>query len=199
MAERPMRLKHIPSPKRKDAMKDWNVIITVNDSESFRKARREFQRFGDVAPTDYHNVLVLRVPDVPKFVQHLSSIIETDKSLLNCVSRVAPAGFALDFQTPEEFRIKAHAIVLGWAALLCGHSFHVRMHRRGLKSELPSPSVEQFLNDAILSAASERGAPSRIDFSDPDYVIDVETVGNRAGLTLWSRNELRRLPFLRVD
>ena len=180
-------------------MKDWNVIVTVNDSESFRKARREFQRFGDVAPTDYHNVLVLCVPDVPKFVQHLSSIIETDKSLLNCVSRVAPAGFALDFQTPEEFRIKARAVVLGWAALLCGHSFHVRMHRRGLKSELPSPSVEQFLNDAILSAASERGAPSRIDFSDPDYVIDVETVGNRAGLPLWSRNELRRLPFLRVD
>ena len=49
-------------------MKDWNVVITVNDSESFRKARRDFQRFGDVAPTDYHNVLVLRVPDVSKFV-----------------------------------------------------------------------------------------------------------------------------------
>ena len=61
------------APKAKDAsgitMKDWNVVITVNDSESFRKARREFQRFGDVKSTDYRNVLVLRVPDVPKFVQ----------------------------------------------------------------------------------------------------------------------------------
>ncbi len=37
-------------------MKDWNVVITVNDSESFRKARREFQRFGDVESTDYRNV-----------------------------------------------------------------------------------------------------------------------------------------------
>ena len=180
-------------------MKDWNVVITVNDSDGFRKARRDFQRFGDVAPTDYHNVLVLRVSDVSKFVEQLSSIIETDKSLLNCVSRVAPAGFAFDFLTAEEFRIKARAVVLGWAALLCGCSFHVRMHRRGLKSELPSPSVEEFLDDAVLSAASQRGAPSRIDFSDPGYVIDVETVGNRAGLTLWSRNDLRRLPFLRVD
>ena len=60
-------------------MKDWNVVITVNDSESFRKARRDFQRFGDVAPTNYHNVLVLRVSDVSKFVEQLSSIIETDK------------------------------------------------------------------------------------------------------------------------
>ena len=106
--------------------------------------------------------------------------------------------FAFDFLTAEDFRIKARSIALGWLTVLCGHSFHVRMHRRGLKSELPSPSVEQFLDDAILTAASERGAPSRIDFSDPDYVID-GTVGNRAGLTLWSRNDLRRLPFLCVS
>ena len=180
-------------------MKDWNVVITVNDSEGFRRARREFQRFGDVAPTDYHNILVLRVPDVSKFVEHFSSITEADKSLLSCVSRVAPAGFAFDFATVEEFRSKARTIVLGWLAVLCGHSFHVRMHRRGLKSELPSPSVEQFLDEAVLSGARERCRPSRIYFSDPDYVIDVETVGNRACLTLWSRNDLRRLPFLRVD
>ena len=43
-------------------MKDWNVVITVNDSEGFWKARREFRRFGEVETTDYRNVLVLRVP-----------------------------------------------------------------------------------------------------------------------------------------
>ena len=69
-------------------MKDWNVVITVNDSEGFRKARREFQRFGDMAATDYRNVLVLRVPDVPRFTELLRSITEAGKSLLNCVSRV---------------------------------------------------------------------------------------------------------------
>ena len=180
-------------------MKDWNVVITVSDSEGFRKVRREFQRFGDVATTDYHNVLVLRVTDVPRFIEQLRSITEADKSLLNCVSYVAPAGFAFDFAAPEEFRTKARAIVLSWLALLCGSSFHIRMHRRGLKKELPSPGVEQFLGDALLSGAKERGFPSRIEFGNPDYVIDVETVGNRASLTLWSRNDLRRLPFLRAD
>jgi len=180
-------------------MKDWNVVITVNGSEGFRKARREFQRFGDVAATDYRNVLVLRVPDVPRFIELLRSITEAGKSLLNCVSRVAPAWFAFDFPEPEEFRIKARTIVLDWLQLLCGHSFHIRMHRRGLKNELSSPSVEQLLRDAILSGAEERGSSSRIDFADPDYVIDVETIGNCACLTLWTRNDLRRLPFLRVD
>jgi tRNA(Ser,Leu) C12 N-acetylase TAN1 len=180
-------------------MKDWNVVVTVADSEGFRKARREFQRFGSVDTTGYHNVLVLRVPDVPKFIAALTSVIEADKRLLNCVSRIAPAGLAFDFATPEEFRVKARGAVSGWLTPLCGHSFHVRMHRRGLKSELPSPSIEQFLDDAVLSGSKERGRPSRIDFADPDYVIDVETVGNRAGLSLWTREDLRCLPFLHVD
>lgn len=59
------------------------------------------------------------------------------------------------------------------------------MHRRGFKSELASPSVEQFPSDAILSGSKERGRPGRVEFGDPDYVTDVETVGNRAGVTLW--------------
>ncbi len=180
-------------------MKDWNAVITVNDSEGFRIARREFRRFGDVQATDYHNVLVLRVPDILKFIEAFTSTIEADKSILNCVSRVAPAQAVFAFSTPEEFEIKARNIVLGWAARLCGSSFHVRMHRRGLKSGLASPGVERFLDDAVLTATQELSQPSRIDFADPDYVIDVETVGNRAGLSLWTRDELRRLPFLRVD
>ena len=177
-------------------MKDWNVVITVSDSEGFRKARREFRRFGEVESTAYHNVLVLRVPNVPKFIELFSSTSAADKGLLNCVSRIAPAGQAFDFLGPEEFRTEARNIVLSWSALLCGRSFHVRMHRRGLKSELPSPGVEQFLSDAILASTKERGRPGQIDFADPDYVVDVETVGNRACLTLWSRNDLRRFPFL---
>jgi len=30
-------------------------------------------------------------------------------------------------------------------------------------------------------------------------VIDIETVGNRAGLSLWARDDLRHYPFLRID
>jgi len=168
-------------------------------AEGFRSVSQIFQRFGDVETTDYPNLLVLRVPNVPKFIECFSSIIKAGKSLLNCVSRVVLAGFAFDFPAPEEFRIKARAIVLGWRALLCDRSFHIRMHRQGPKSELPSPNIELFLSDAILSGAGERGRQSRIDLADPDYVIDIETVGSRAGLTLWTRDDLRRFPFLRAN
>jgi tRNA(Ser,Leu) C12 N-acetylase TAN1 len=42
------------------------------------------------------------------------------------------------------------------------------------------------------------GRPGRIDFSNPDYVIDIEMVGNRAGLSIWERGDLRPYPFLGV-
>ena len=43
------------------------------------------------------------------------------------------------------------------------------------------------------------GRPGRINFDDPDHVIDIETVGSRAGLSLWARDDLRCYPFLRID
>ena len=78
-------------------------------------------------------------------------------------------------------------------------SFHVRLHRRGHKHALPSPREERFLDDAILQRLERENAPGRIDFEDPDAVIYVETVGNRAGVSLWTRDDLRRFPFLPAD
>lgn len=52
---------------------------------------------------------------------------------------------------------------------------------------------------SILERLRELGQPGRIDFQDPDYVLDIETVGQQAGMSLWSRDDLKRFPFLRVD
>jgi tRNA(Ser,Leu) C12 N-acetylase TAN1 len=64
---------------------------------------------------------------------------------------------------------------------------------------LASPAEEKLLNETLLQRLADTGRPGRINFDDPDHVIDIETVGNRAGLSLWSRDDLRRYPFLRVD
>jgi tRNA(Ser,Leu) C12 N-acetylase TAN1 len=40
---------------------------------------------------------------------------------------------------------------------------------------------------------------SRIDFDDPDYIIDIETVGQRAGMSLWSREHRLRYALLKLD
>jgi tRNA(Ser,Leu) C12 N-acetylase TAN1 len=110
-----------------------------------------------------------------------------------------PAAEAFTFQSVGEFEARAKEIVRAWLPRLAGRSFHVRMHRRGLKEQMSSHTEERFLDEALLHALEQAGTPGRIDFTDPDLIVDVETVGQRAGLSLWTRDDLLRYPFLKVD
>ena len=112
-----------------------------------------------------------------------------------------PAQATFAFATTGEFREKAGAIARQWADRMPGKSFHVRLHRRrgGSPVKLSAQAEERYLDDSILERLRELGEPGRLNFHDPDYVIDIETVGERAGMSLWSRDDLKRFPFLRVD
>ena len=180
-------------------MKDWNVVVTVNDRFARFHARRGLKQFGNVETTEFHNVLVMQVADVDALMTALGEMMGRDMSLLNDISRLMPAQAAFDFETGEEFEKKAGAVILGWADRMAGKTFHIRLHRRGLGDQLSSLSEEKLLDTALLDRLVEMGHPGRIAFDDPDFVIDIETVANRAGLSLWTREDLSRYPFLRVD
>jgi tRNA(Ser,Leu) C12 N-acetylase TAN1 len=83
--------------------------------------------------------------------------------------------------------------------MLAGKSFHVRLHRRGLKGTLSTPREERFLDETLLDALESLGAPSRITFTDPDAILQIETIDGRAGVSLWQREDLQRYPFLGVS
>jgi tRNA(Ser,Leu) C12 N-acetylase TAN1 len=180
---------------------DWNVVVTAYDWRGLRSARRRLSRYGEVTRTEFHNVLVLRVADVVAFLEAISAAAEHDVSLRNDISRIMPAHATFAFETTAEFEEKARAIAYRWAGRIAGGSFHVRLHRRRGDSavKLSGQAEERFLDAGILERLRELGQPGRIDFQDPDYVIDIETVGQRAGMSLWSRDDLKRFPFLRVD
>lgn len=180
-------------------MRDWNVVVTVYDAMGRREAKRALRKFGDVERTPFFNVLVMRVADVASFIDEFAQLVAERKDLLNDIARLLPAQAVFDFETVEEFEERSREIVLEWAPRLVGRSFHVRLNRRGLKGVLETPKQERFLDDAVLEKTADLGQPARISFADPDYVIDVETVGNRAGVSLWSREELSRYPFLRIE
>ncbi len=179
-------------------MHDWNVVVTAHQ-DTFTRACQIFSQFGEVHRSGYYNVILLQVEDRSEFLDRLSTLIGTVPNVLKMVSRVMPAEDTFTFQDRASFESQARDVALKWLSKLAGKSFHVRMHRRGFRDQMSSQDEERFLDGAILSALEAEGTPGRITFDDPDAIIDVDTVDNRAGLSIWTREDLSRYPFLKLD
>jgi tRNA(Ser,Leu) C12 N-acetylase TAN1 len=177
---------------------NWNVVVTVYPG-SYVEARRLLEHYGEVTRTPYFNVLVLTVPDVGALLERLEDDTREDMTLLNAASRIIPAQETFDFHSPKEFEDKVCQAVEQMVPRLKDRSFHVRMHRRGFKGHLSSQAEERFLDEYILARLEEAHSPGRVTFDDPDAIITVETVGPRAGLSCWSREQHERYPFLNLD
>jgi tRNA(Ser,Leu) C12 N-acetylase TAN1 len=141
----------------------------------------------------------MRVDDLRAFLEGFDALVAKDESLANSISRVVPVTHTFQFQSPEEFERKAWEIAREWVPALKGASFHVRMHRRGFKGRLSSQVEERFLDRFLLERLEEENSCGQIDFEDPDYIIAVESVGQQAGLSLWTREDLERFSLLRLD
>jgi hypothetical protein len=63
---------------------------------------------------------------------------------------------------------------------------------------LSTPKEERSLDDVLLEALQAAGTPGRIGFDDADAVIQIVTIDNRAGVSLWTREQCQRHPFLGV-
>lgn len=179
-------------------MNDWNVVITVHEPY-FSDAIKLLQEYGTILKTEYFNVLAMHVDDTHNMAEKLRKQIVAEPGLLNILARIVPAARTFNFQTPEEFEKLAQKIVLEWVPKLAGKKFHVRMHRRGFKKRLSSMQEESFLDKILLDALNQTDNPGFMEFDDPDVIISVETIGQRAGLSLWTKEELTKYPFLRLD
>jgi len=125
--------------------------------------------------------------------------IEVNTALYDAISRVAPAMRTVDFHSVEELREQLKAILLEWLPRLGGSSCHVRLHRRDDRHDLRTPDAERSFDDLLLDATAAAGAPSKISFADPDAVIAIDTVDDRAGVGLWTREDLAHHRLLRPD
>jgi len=182
-------------PSAGRAAAEWNVVVTLAE-QGFRDAVRLLRRWGTVTRTPYYNVLAMRVDDPRAFLADFAAALAASPGIANFVSHVVPAQHTFDFATAEEFAARARDVALAWAPEIAGKSFHVRLHRRGRKGVLSSPREERFLDDALLQGTAPAG---RIAFDDPDAVIQIETIDGRAGMSLWTREEMRQHPFLGAD
>jgi tRNA(Ser,Leu) C12 N-acetylase TAN1 len=179
-------------------VKDWNVVVSIYQ-DGFRRARRALEALGQVERSPYYNVLAMKVDDPGALLEAVERRTEESPALYDAIARVAPAHRCFEFQSAEELEGKARSIALEWLPRLAGRSFHVRFHRRGPRHALRSPDVERHLDDALLDALQEAGTPGKLSFSDPDAVIVIDTIDDRAGISLWTREDLARHRLLRPD
>jgi tRNA(Ser,Leu) C12 N-acetylase TAN1 len=179
-------------------MKDWNVIVTVYQ-DGFTRALRALQKLGQAERSPYHNVLVMKVEDPGAVLEAIERRTEEVPALYDAISRVAPATRAFDFLSIEELVEKAKSTIDEWLPRLAGRSLHVRLHWRGTRHDAGTQDTERLFNDAIVDATTRTGTPSTISFTDPDVVIAIDTIDNRAGLAMWTREELARFHLLRPD
>jgi tRNA(Ser,Leu) C12 N-acetylase TAN1 len=176
-------------------MEDWNVVATSRIGR-FDDARKLLGKLGPVHRTGFYNVLVMRCDDVDRFLSDLLGLLAAEAG---AVAHVRPARTTFGFRTPEEFEELSRRVALAWAPRVIGQRFHVRMHRRGFRGRLLSQHEEHVLDDELLDALARSGETGSLSFSDPDAILAIDTVGDRAGLALWTREELHRYPFLGLD
>lgn len=179
-------------------MNDWNVIVTVRDG-GFNRIRRLIEEFGPVSRTGFFNVLVLKANDTHRLMETVRERVMEDPKILTFLARMIPATRTFDFEGLEEFEAKAREILLSWTPELAGKELYVRIHRRGFKGQLSSVVEERALDDFVLANLETSGAPGRINYQNPDAVVTVETLGQRAGLSIWRRGDIERYPFLKID
>ncbi len=177
---------------------DWNVVVTSRP-DGFHRARRRLADFGRVQATSYWNVLVMSVPDARALQELVLAAAHQDRAFALALSRLVPVDHKFRFDCRQTFELRLAELAGLIAPALRDRSFHVRMHRRGSKESLSSQAEERVLADLLLGHLAEGGNAGRVVFGDPDCVVALESVDDQAGVSIWSRDDRHRYPWLRFD
>jgi len=177
---------------------NWNVVVGVKNN-SHQIAENFMERFGPVCRSKIGNVLTLTVKDADAFIKPIADLFDSEPKVRDAVSGLVPLQHTFDFDGEVDFAEKVAGIVSkNWRATLKGTRFQFRTHRRGLVSEVPrKPDRWENMND-VVDEFGVAGAPLLDNWLACDFVITVETLRRRAGLSLWSYEDFRRYSFLDI-
>jgi tRNA(Ser,Leu) C12 N-acetylase TAN1 len=179
-------------------MHDWNIVVTVRN-RGFVAACELLEPYGQVAKTDFFNVLVMKAEDPRSLMDALKARFEADAVAASVLARLIPVEHTFSFQTADAFRPAIIPLLEPYVPRLKDKAFYTRMRRRGFKGRLSSMEEEKFLDDHLRECLARAGSRGRVSFENPDAVLSVETVGQRGGVGLWTRDDLETYPFLRFD
>lgn len=175
----------------------WNVVVTARSGYR-RKLRRGLAPLVRLQRSAYPNVLSGLHEHPEAFLDALETLLADKPYLRVCLSRLMTVErtFSVD---PIVFGRQLEEEIAPFLERLEGRTFHVRLERRGHKGRIHSKDCEVGLGGFIYHHLDSRGLRPVVTFGDPDVIVVVEVIDDRAGIRLLTREERTRHPLLRTD
>ncbi len=174
----------------------FNAVVTMASEGRYRNLIEELSALGEFRPTEFLGVILGELADRKGALEQIREK-RSDASGFTDLRRVIPVDRTFTFQ-PVDFPARLKESIVSYIDDLAGKRFYVRLERRGLKGRIVSPEVERELDAFILQTLQMSNRTAEIDFDDPDVVLVVETVGDRCGVGLLTREMMERYDFVRV-
>lgn len=176
----------------------FNVVVTMANQGQFHRLMDELNASGDFRRTEFFGVILGQVPNVLNFLETLREQRRRRLISFQDVGRVVPLEHTFIF-TVESFPELLCKASQSYINVLPNKRFHVRIERRGHKGQIVSPETERTLDAFLIERLVERGQTALVDYEDPDAIIAVETIGDRCGIGLLTRDMMTRYDFVRVS
>jgi hypothetical protein len=182
--------RHNPAVATRDDER-WNVLAIATRGET-GKALALLGEVGRFRTGGYPQVLSGSVPRPDgNLLAGISELADGGERTAGILDRLVPVEQAVSFPLDDVAEtLCEHLEPL--AARLCGKTFYVRTHLRGMKGRVEHPAVERALGDFLSELAGRAGAPPKVSFTDPDVVVIAEVVGRRVGYAFLGREERSR-------
>lgn len=158
----------------------WNVVATAATLQ-LPHLPALLRPQGAFVHTDFRGVMVGLADDHEALPGTLPARAERRPDALGALARLMPVERSFAF-TPEDLLPQLERAVAAYLEEIDSQSFHVRMERRGHKSELHRQPVAQALDRHPRAALEMRGAHARVDFADPALIVVVEAIGDTCGV-----------------
>lgn len=176
-------------------MRDWNIIVTtlpVPASENH--VLHALRHFGEFSRSTFRDVCIGKTEEPLRLLELISAARSEGKSWANEIARILPVEQVFRF-TPDSLIDQLKETTAGFIDRMVSGKFYVRLERRGMLGKINSPEVERAVADHLVDLAECQGKRLNTDFTDPDYIVLAESIGDECGVALLPRALLEKYPF----
>jgi tRNA(Ser,Leu) C12 N-acetylase TAN1 len=178
-------------------MWEFNIVVTMASEGRFRHLMEELEPHGEFRRTEFLGVILGRIEDSGTFLETVREKRSPQLIAFQDLARVIPLETVFTFHA-DDFVERVCEAIRPCIETLADKRFYVRLERRGFKGRIVSPEAERTIDAFIEEKLAKEGKSAQIDFEQPDAVVVVETIGDRCGVGLLTRELMERYDFVRV-